>query len=117
MRDGLRAAWERVADDPGAQLGMYELTAMALRTPGMEQLARLQYGTYREAAARSPVPAVTGLEERHAAVPAELIAVTFDGLCLAWLADPEGTHPREALDLLAELLGSALPQGPRSEQP
>ncbi|HEY6796786.1 MAG TPA: TetR family transcriptional regulator, partial [Kineosporiaceae bacterium] len=44
VRQGLHAAWnEIVTDDPGAQLGLYELTALAVRTPGMRRLARQQY--------------------------------------------------------------------------
>ena len=108
IRDGLHAAWGEVLADPGAQLGLYELTALALRTPSMRQLASLQYTAYRELAARSLAPALTGLDERRAALVAELFAVTFDGLCLAWLADPDGSHPTEVLDLLAELLGQTL---------
>lgn len=110
VREGLHAAWSEIAtDDPGAQLGLYELTALALRTPAMRQLARLQYTSYRELAARSLAPALAGLDTRRAALLAEFVAVTFDGLCLAWLADPDGTHPAEVLDLLAELLGQTLP--------
>jgi AcrR family transcriptional regulator len=111
VRGGLHAAWDEiVADDPGAQLGLYELTTMALRTPSMRHLARLQYTSYRETVARTIAPVAAGLDEQRAATIAELIAVAFDGLCLAWLADPEGSHPADVLDLLADLLGPALPQ-------
>lgn len=110
VREGMHAAWAEIAgDDPGAQLGMYELTALALRTPAMRQLARVQYTSYRDLAARFLTPVLAGLDDTRAALIAEFVAVSFDGLCLAWLADPEGTHPTEVLDLLAELVSRTLP--------
>jgi len=113
LRAALHAAWAQTAeDDPGAQLAMYELTALAVRTPAMRGLARMQYASYRGLVARALELAVPGLDDRREALLAELISATFDGLCLAWLADPEGTHPLDVLDLLAELLGHALPGGP-----
>lgn len=109
VRQGLHAAWnEIVTDDPGAQLGLYELTALAVRTPGMRSLASRQYTSYRELVARALEPAIQGLDARRAALIAELVCVTFDGLCLAWLADPDGSHPTEVLNVLAELVTSAL---------
>lgn len=110
VREAFRAAWGEVtADDPGAQLGLYELTALSLRTPAMRELARRQYASYRELAARVLAPALAGLDPRRAALLAEFVAVTTDGLELAWLADPDGTHPAEMLDLLAEFLGQNHP--------
>jgi AcrR family transcriptional regulator len=105
VRTALRATWAEVErDDPGTQLGYYEVTALALRTPAMRELARTQYRSYRDLAARSLAPALAGVPPERAALVAELVAVAFDGLALAWLADPEGTHPEAVLDLLAEAL-------------
>lgn len=107
-REALHAAWSVVADDdPGAQLGLYELTTYALRNPALHELPRAQYRSYREMAARSLEPFLAGMEPGRAAAVAELVAVTFDGLGLAWLADPEGSRPEQVLDLLAELLVKA----------
>lgn len=105
LRAALDDAWHVVVeDDPGAQLGLYELTALALRTPSMRGLARRQYESYRATAARALAPALAGIDPARAAAVAELVAVTFDGLCLAWLADPEGADPDAVLDLLSELV-------------
>lgn len=113
-RLALRAAWAEVErDDPGTQLGYYEVTALALRTPGMRDLARTQYRSYRELAARALEPALAGVPPERAALVAELVAVAFDGLALAWLADPDGTHPEQVLDLLAEALLGDGPVVPR----
>ncbi len=76
-----------------------ELTALALQTPGREHLAREQYAGYRAMAARSLAPVLSVNNSPRAALIAELLCAAFDGLCLAWLADPEGTHPDEVLDL------------------
>ena len=54
LLDSLRAAWRVVEDDdPGAQLALYELTSLSIRTPAMRDLARRQYALYRETAKRS----------------------------------------------------------------
>ncbi|WP_460060599.1 TetR/AcrR family transcriptional regulator [Streptomyces sp. YKOK-I1] len=101
----LRAAWDEVVDsDPGTQLAYYELTALALRTPSMRELARLQYRGYRDLAARSLAPVLSGVAPRRAAALAQFVAVTFDGLALAWLADPEGTDPGQTLDMLVDVV-------------
>ncbi|MEU9245188.1 TetR/AcrR family transcriptional regulator [Streptomyces sp. NPDC048385] len=118
LRAGLRAAWAEVSgDDPGTQLGYYELTALALRNPSMRELARQQYGSYRELAARTLAPMLADVEPRRAAALAQFVAVTFDGLALAWLADPEGTHPEQVIDLLADAVFGARNDGPAATAP
>lgn len=109
LRAGLRAAWAQVSgDDPGAQLGMYELTAMALRTPALRDLARRQYRRYREITREAVTPITADLSVEQADTLVQLVAVTFDGLTLSWLADPEGTEPERVLDLLAEAVSHLL---------
>jgi AcrR family transcriptional regulator len=111
MLEALRAAWRVVeADAPGAQLALYELTALSLRTPGMGELARKQYAMYRDAASRSTD---SWFDQHGGTLPggpdalAQLVAALFDGLTLAWLADPEKTRPDEVFQLLSALLNSA----------
>ncbi|MEU5095129.1 TetR/AcrR family transcriptional regulator [Streptomyces sp. NPDC020996] len=112
LRAGLRAAWAEVSgDDPGTQLGYYELTALALRNPSMRELARRQYRSYRDLAAHTLAPLLVDVEPGRAAALAQLVAVTFDGLALAWLADPEGTRPEQVLDLLADAVLQAKEAG------
>lgn len=118
LRAALRAAWAEVSgDDPGIQLGYYELTALALRNPSMRELARLQYRSYHEIAARSLAPILAGVEPQRAAAIAQFVAVTFDGLALAWLADPERTHPEQVLDLLVDVVLHAKDNGPATTSP
>lgn len=111
MKDALLAAFRQITeDDLGAQLGIYELTALSIRTPGMRQLASRQYALYREVASRvlAPILADHTVGNDKAAAIAELVAVTFDGMVLAWLADPLGANPEAAFGMLAMLIESWL---------
>jgi AcrR family transcriptional regulator len=113
--DMLRAAFAAVENDekdqPGRQLAMYELTAFALRTPPLRDLARRQYHAYRDIAAAIAAP---WIETRQPDLPggsdalARLMAVLFDGITLAWLADPEGTKPDELFVLIDALVEAAV---------
>jgi len=104
----LRAAFDVVRnDDPGRQIAMYELTTWALRTPGSREIARRQYVAYRATAAHLSEHWL----ERHgdtlpasAGVLAQLLSALFDGVVLAWLADPETTDADAVFTLLSQLL-------------
>jgi AcrR family transcriptional regulator len=111
LGDLLRAAFDVVERDeqvrPGYQLAGYEMTALALRTPALGDLARRQYQAYRDTAAAVTAPWMAG---RRVDLPGgpdalnHLIAVLFDGLTLAWLADPARTDPDEMFTLIDALL-------------
>jgi len=111
LGDLLRAAFDVVERDeqvrPGYQLAGYELTALALRTPALRDLARRQYQAYRDTAAAITAPWMAG---RRVDLPGgsdalnHLIAVLFEGLALAWLADPDGTDPDELFTLIDALV-------------
>ena len=113
--DMLRAAWNVVENDeknqPGHQLAFYELTAYALRTPALRDLARRQYQAYRDIAAAI---AASWMRTRHSDLPGgsdalmRLMAVLFDGITLAWLADPDGTKPDELFVLIDTLVEAAI---------
>jgi len=108
LLEACRAAWRVVeADEPGRQLSLYEMTTVALRTPGMEELAAKQYGSYRAVAAHA---AQRWYDRFGAELPggldalSRLIACVFDGATLAWLADPEGAEQDSVFVLLCHLL-------------
>ncbi len=121
LLDGFRAAFDVVERDeqnrPGYQLACYELTALALRTPELRDLARRQYQAYRDATAAATAP---WMATRHLDVPGgadalnRLIAVLFDGITLAWLADPAGTNPDELFTLIADLIEARVTRSPSS---
>jgi AcrR family transcriptional regulator len=121
LRDHLRAAFDVVLRDeqvePGRQLAMYELTALALRTPALRDMARRQYQTYRESTATviSPWLAARDIEVPGGAEAlSRLISVLFDGMVLAWLADPEGSDPDEVFTLIETLISSHRSASPAS---
>jgi AcrR family transcriptional regulator len=111
LRDHLQAAFDVVRRDeqvePGRQIAIYELTALALRTPALRDMARRQYLAYRESARTMIAP---WLAARHIEVPGgaealgRLISVLFDGMVLAWLADPERNDPDEVFTLIDTLV-------------
>jgi AcrR family transcriptional regulator len=113
LRDRLRGAFEVVRRDereqPGWQLAMYELTSLALRTPGLRDMARRQYQAYREV---TTAATSSWLASREIELPGgeealgRLIAVLFDGLVLAWLADPDGSNPDEVFTLIDTVLSA-----------
>src|SRR5215469_44325 len=125
LGDLLGAAFDVVERDeqtrPGYQLAGYELTALALRTPALRDLARRQYQAYRDAAAEVTASWIAG---RRVDLPGgpdalnHLLAVFFDGLVLAWLADPDGTDPDELFTLIDALVdGHTTRPGARDARP
>lgn len=111
MLAAFRAAWRVVAeDDPGRQISLYELTTTALRDEDLAALARTQYELYRKTASNTVAPWLdripADLPGGHQAL-ARLVAVVFDGVTLAWLADPEGSRPDEVFRLLSYVLEHA----------
>lgn len=119
LLDGFRAAFDVVRRDeqnrPGYQLACYELTALALRTPELRDLARRQYQAYRDATAAATA---SWMATRRLDVPGgadalnRLIAVLFDGISLAWLADPGGTNTDELFTLIADLIEARVTDRP-----
>lgn len=105
LLDQLRAAFGTVeSDDRGRQLAMYEMTTWALRRPDLAPVAQRQYRAYRRLAAEGLVS--VGLDADSDPALVELVAALFDGLTLAWLADPEGSDPDAVLRLLAQLVAA-----------
>lgn len=108
LLDGFRETWPAVeSDDRGRQIGIYELTTMAMRNPNMNDLPIRQYRRYRESAAlvaKQILPDHSSRLPGGEAALAQLLSVVFDGTVLAWLADPEGTRPDAIFVLLDYLL-------------
>jgi AcrR family transcriptional regulator len=114
----LQSAFSVVTDhgDEGIkrQVVPYELTMLALRTPAFRGFAKRQYELYRQAAATMAGPLLQDLDQRLPGGPdavVQLVTALFDGLTLAWLADPDGTKPDAVFRLLEALF---LPFSPAS---
>jgi Uncharacterized protein conserved in bacteria len=114
LRDGLRAYWRGVEDDPATHQLTYELTQYALRRPGLDAVARRQYAAYLQATTRFleavaaaagvtwtvPVPALA----RHA-------AVVLDGATLSWLVDRDTAATLAVLDQAAAAIAAGTRPG------
>ena len=94
------------------QIVPYELTMLALRTPAYRGFAKRQYELYRQAAATMAGPLLDDLDQRlpgGSAAVVQLVTALFDGLTLAWLADPDGTKPDAVFRLLEALFAPFSP--------
>ncbi|WP_409183789.1 TetR/AcrR family transcriptional regulator [Amycolatopsis sp. VS8301801F10] len=107
IRQGLETFWTRlVRGGRELQLLQYELTMYALRTPGNEDLARLQYQRYadvvaqwcRQAAERAGETAAVSFEHL-----ARMIVAGVDGLILQYVCDPDDARAREGREALANM--------------
>jgi AcrR family transcriptional regulator len=88
------------------QIVPYELTLLALRTPAFRDFAKRQYELYRQAATNMAGPLLDNVDPRlpgGSEAVIQLVTALFDGLALAWMADPDGTKPDAVFKLLEAL--------------
>lgn len=112
LAEGVRRFWnDLVVSDEPIQLAQYELTTHALRTAGLEDLARRQYEGYvdavaewiHEAAARAGEE--SSIERRRLA---RLIVAGVDGLILQYVVDPDPDRGRDDVEaMIAMIVGYA----------
>lgn len=107
VRAGLGQYFEVLRAHPQREKAMLELTQYALRSPGMEQLARRQYDSYRRLAA-SALTAAAHLTGQNWRRPVEQIArqliVVTDGLTMAWLVDRDDEAAAATMDFAADAI-------------
>jgi AcrR family transcriptional regulator len=107
LRNGFTAYLDYLVADPEHELVMQELHQYALRTPGLEHLAKEQYDRYRDT--------VTGLLRTAAeqsgaqwSIPVEevarLVVTVTDGVTLAYLADRDRDAASRTLEFAAASL-------------
>ncbi|HEY5853227.1 MAG TPA: TetR/AcrR family transcriptional regulator [Aldersonia sp.] len=108
MRSSAVEVWSKLVEqDTGEQIMQYELTIWALRTAGMEDLARWQYQLYidtltvrwQKAAARAKVTLAASPEQL-----ARLLLAGIDGLILQYLALRDAERAKADIDALVEQL-------------
>lgn len=113
LHDGLNAFLEHIIEDPARELVLQELLQYALRTHGLEPLARNQYETYTAAVTAVLVEgaAAAGVEwDRPVVEVARLVLTITDGITLAWLVDRDAAAARRVIDFAAPALAAlALP--------
>ncbi|MFC9154684.1 TetR/AcrR family transcriptional regulator [Streptomyces bauhiniae] len=110
IRRGIAAFWARLVDGRSdLQVMQYELTTHALRTVGMESLARWQYERYAAVIADWCQQAAQRAGET-CAVPfaqlARLVVSNLDGLIMQYVCDPNPARSREDLEAVTAMLVS-----------
>jgi AcrR family transcriptional regulator len=109
LHDGLRGLWAAVERSPDRQLVTYELTQHALRTSGLEDLARWQYECYWAAAGGflETVAASAGARwTLPVAVLSRMVVTITDGVVLGWLVDRDTTAALACLEAFAGRLAT-----------
>ncbi|KAB7760862.1 TetR/AcrR family transcriptional regulator [Mycolicibacterium mucogenicum] len=112
VRQGVRGFWNTlVVGRNNLQLVQFELVVQALRTPGLEDLARWQYERYVDVVAHWCEQAAARAHET-VAIGYRSIARTFlagiDGLIVQYVVDPDPARADEDLDtLITMILGAA----------
>jgi len=109
IRDGLAAYFATIVADPAHEQVMFELQKYALRTPGLENLAREQYDRYRSAVTELLVLGAQSTGIRWS-LPvddiARLVVTITDGLTLGWLADRDSAAAARVIEFAADSLAS-----------
>jgi len=114
IREGVRRFWTTLVEDQeGLQIIQYELVIYALRTPGVESMARWQYDRYARIVAAWCQEAASNAGE-ICAVPfdtlARVLVAAVDGVILQYVCDPDVTRSREDLQAVIEMVvGLATP--------
>ena len=114
FRVGLRglvgAMWGVVENDPGTQVGMYEMTVTTLRNRELAPLGAAQYDRLIALADRviQAQLAVCGLRMPYErAALARLVEVFMDGLVLSWLVKRDSVQSMATVDVFIDLLARA----------
>ncbi|WP_138946675.1 TetR/AcrR family transcriptional regulator [Plantibacter sp. M259] len=116
----VRAGLERYVDllraDPAREAAMQELSAYAMRTPGLGHLALEQYRRYEELAREALALAAT-VSGSTWTQPVDEIARTViaftDGLTLRWLVRRDDAEARRLVGTVARLVATLAEPGPR----
>jgi AcrR family transcriptional regulator len=116
IRDGVQRFWTTLVEDQeGLQIIQYELTIYALRTPGLESMARWQYDRYARIVAAWCQEAASNAGET-CAVPfdtlARVLVAAIDGLILQFVCDPDMTRSHEDLQAVIEMVVSLASPAP-----
>ena len=106
---GIRTFWNDlvVGDAERVQLAQYELTTYALRTAGLEDLARWQYERYIDVVAEWLQRAAAGGGEGNAIDSrrlARLVVAGVDGLILQYVVNPDPDRGREDIEALITMI-------------
>ena len=116
IRDGVQRFWTTLVEDQeGLQIIQYELVIYALRTPGLESMARWQYDRYARIVAAWCQEAASNAGE-VCAVPfdtlARVLVAAVDGIILQYVCDPDMTRSREDLHAVIDMVAGLASPAP-----
>jgi AcrR family transcriptional regulator len=108
IREGVQRFWTTLVEDQeGLQIIQYDLVIYALRTPGLESMARWQYDRYARIVAAWCQEAASHAGE-VCAVPfdtlARVLVAAVDGVILQYVCDPDVSRSREDLQAVIEMV-------------
>ncbi|VXB92947.1 TetR/AcrR family transcriptional regulator [Plantibacter sp. T3] len=116
VRAGLQRYVDLLRADPAREAAMQELSAYAMRTPGLEHLALEQYRRYEELA-REALALAARVSGSTWTQPVDEIARTViaftDGLTLGWLVRRDDAEARRLVGTVAHLVATLAEPGPR----
>lgn len=116
VRAGLQRYVDLLRADPAREAAMQELSAYAMRTPGLEHLALEQYRRYEELA-REALALAASISGSTWTQPVDEIARTViaftDGLTLGWLVRRDDAEARRLVGTVAHLVATLAEPGPR----
>jgi AcrR family transcriptional regulator len=100
---GIRTFWNElvVGDAERVQLAQYELTTYALRTAGLEDLARWQYERYTDVVAGWLQRAAAAVDSRQLA---RLVVAGVDGLIMQYVVNPDPDRGREDIEAMISMI-------------
>ena len=107
LHGALAAMWQQVERTPGRQLLTYEITTLALREPGLGEVAKQQYATTIALAGdvlerAAEIAGVTWTRDLDHV--AGLVVMAIDGATLRWLVDQDSEAALARLGDVADLL-------------
>lgn len=106
---GIRTFWNElvVGDAERVQLAQYELTTYALRTAGLEDLARWQYERYTDVVAgwlQRAAPRVGEENSFDSRQLARLVVAGVDGLIMQYVVNPDPDRGREDIEAMIAMI-------------
>jgi AcrR family transcriptional regulator len=107
LHKALAGMWQQVERTPGRQLLTYEITTLSLRDSALGDVAKRQYATTAEAAAkvlRQAAQAAGVTWTRELDHVAGLVVMAIDGATLRWLVDHDSDAALARLGDVADLL-------------
>jgi len=108
IRSGLGRYWDQlIVNDPDTALMRHELQLYALRTPGLEHLARAQMDGYIQIVAQRCQEAADNSGETCAVgfdTLARLLVGSTTGIVLQFLTDQDRARSRRDLDTITDML-------------